>query len=1829
MRVGDPCWLRAPKGQTEPFSPGKIVNVQQGGDRLTVLKPDGTEAAFDLKNADVFAANPTGSNAPDHCALLHLNEPSVLENTRQRFLVDDIYTYTGKILIAVNPFKTLPIYEEDYMAKYKEKDVGAKGAMPHVFAMGEAAFKHVKRHGAPTAIIMSGESGSGKTETTKYLMRYLAWRSESISQKAEGKLTTLADAILKSNPLLEAFGNAKTVRNNNSSRFGKYVQLYFHPGAGTMVGALIRSFFLERPRVTSVTTGERCYHSFYQLLDGLPEAARGACQIKNKTAADFRVLSMSGCRTVDGVSDKAAFETLCDALLANNIGAEQQTQMWAIMSGLLHLTDVDFDDDDERHALLTKPSEPMIATAIELLGCPDALEKLTHQFIVTGATVIKRPLSAKEASQNRDAVARFLYDRLFKWLIGYINSALDGPDKTDRSTCIGLLDIFGFERFEKNSLEQLLINYSNEKLQAFFLGNVFRAEKEIHASEGVTFPTVDYANNESCVELIDKSPNGILRLLDTSCKTRAGTDKAFFEGVNAAHATHEFVRPVKVARKLPSEAFVVMHFAGAVCYEMCTGSWLSLNNDTLPIDLHEMLEKSSAPLVNALLDEPDDVASKAGAKPAAKPGGPPTALERKGSAVTAVGKRSSRFNSVSRRFVTDLSELLRELTASTAHFVRCVKPNSEQKPALFDGRMVLEQLRCLGVLDAVELMKAAFPVRIPFEVIYGRYAHKLPADLRVDEPAAFCEVVALASGLPPSSYALGLTKLFLRASQGAELEKLEDMPVDEVAALLKQKIMEWNKRKSAAVVLTRKGRIFVARRRVELRRNALLMLQRCGRGMLSRTIARTLRVQRAAQRAKEREEAKAKGAPHHDPSTVALNALEAFASAGAGHMMPQVAAGGKQHAESSGVGLGGAHGRLPYGRPPAVEKGEQPPEEMNELQKQIRELQAALMAEKATNASLRAGLTHRKDHMPEHLHESSTRNSTTGTGLPALPKPVRLNVTIERGEADGTLGAEIDEWQGQVTVAAVAKDGPAKDILCVGDEIEGVGGARCKGDIKEVLRLIIESPDVVQLAVCRRPAVPLLAHEVMLSLGNSWEPVLLTLLSSRMLVYAPVGANVGADGYSNFNAERERQTGESAALFGEVNLLKLSRLEVAEASEECPAELLLWDSEGGKYHFRYELQAGEGFENGNAVLRAYDEQIQVMIGPDAEDSTEMPEPMRKRASTVWQQGYLELAIGLDEWATRYIVVSEKERGALMLFADHQARRRNTPERLVPLRSIISATRTTGPYYFEWGITLQLLDGERLELLAPSRAEMNRWLSTLNMHASGSAALAMEEGAGGIPDTPRRCSGLSENTSKNGSMYGAPAGGGSAAAAAAAGAAGGASGGNPADSVGCASRPGALRKPVGSDVSTMSTGSDSKGGESISQSAAPRRKRASHSSSVGSSACGRSAAATSVASHTTSTTRAAEGSYVGATGVLLSGWWIIKKQKWGGKKRRYVLMLRTGGKVVLHVLYKQNDQLENSTAIKMNTILSIETSRDSKDASSLGDGFLIKTAARPYIVTFSTDVERWIAMLRQYWLKELPLNHNKQAAAAALAALSSSADAPGESDTVGGLSRTRSAPMKKSLAAKQFAENAPTGPMASRSAAELVGLTPPGGRPILAGWMEVFDHGPASAEEVTERYKSIPVSERNRRSAAAASGGGLQRSDTIAKHLKPNGGGLQRSDTIKHVNSNKGDSTARGVPTKSMGFHSYFEMVYVAIYPGQILVYYTDDSMLEARGVRQLPPYAAAPMDEALYNYEHTICIPAPNSSPDPKYDQTVWWLAPDTPEEAEKWLEVLNVEPAD
>mmetsp|Transcript_64144 Transcript_64144/g.106620 ORF Transcript_64144/g.106620 Transcript_64144/m.106620 type:complete len:1736 (-) Transcript_64144:276-5483(-) len=1131
---GEPVWIRGVKGDAEPFQPATIVNVQQGGARLTVARQDGTQQAFDANNADVFPANPSGSSAPDHCALLHLNEPSVLENSKTRYLQDGIYTYTGKILIAINPFQGLPIYSEAEMTKYVDKDVGAKGRDPHVYAIGEASYKFVKRQKQPSAIVMSGESGAGKTETTKHLMRYLAWRSETISpsKKSEGKLTTLADAILSTNPLLEAFGNAKTVRNNNSSRFGKMMRLHFEPTGG-VAGAFIKTYLLEKSRTVAITDPERNYHIYYQVLKGAPAA--GAC-LEGTPATQFRMINQSKCVDLVGVDDKVAFEQTCEAMKVLCIPEEDKTQLVTLLCALLRLGNVEFEDDDNDKATFKNNAD--IEAAEKLLGCGNLSVNLTSKRMSRGGggkrnSVYTIDYNKSQADMGRDAVVKAIYTSIFDWVVDKVNAFVSGNEKAQALPYVGLLDIFGFENFKFNSFEQLCINFANEKLQQFFLLQVFKTEEELHVQEGVAWKEVEYQDNAPCIELLEKPPNGILRQLDSECKTPNASEATFCAQINKVHAKGGFLAPTRLQRMRDEEGFIVRHYAGDVVYHTASYitkatkhlevDWLNKNNDTLQEDWLSQLSNSSIALLAGLFKPAYEAASKA--------------------------KKTSSFSSVGKRFVNDLNSLLGELKTCQAYFIRCIKPNMAQKARTFEAKMVLDQLRCSGVVEAVRVMQEAYPTRIPYEAIHGRYAPLMGEEIMNetgDNPAAFCEAIAIACEVSNRDYALGLTKLFLKAGCGGFLEELSSMDPTVVVPLLVEKIAQSKRKKGAADLIANKAIGWWRRKKYKEQRDAAALTQQAVRTMKARREYAKWSRERQARLKKEAEERARKEAEER----ARREAEEQIRKQQQAELAKLKAEEAKKKQKEQEAQMAAAiekakkeaEERVAREMAEAVRKVEEAAAEnaQRNIEKQmldmsrpdfedttnedLRTAMAASVVPPPTRVSTRrrSSSTGMHDAATEQLKALAVPESTPEdepppakvedhTDLPSMAKAKSTHVVkeetfevvIERDLPGGTLGVAVDLWDGEVTVGAITTGGPAdrEGTLVQGDIIRAVEGVIC-ATIEEVTQMVIRGSKSLRLSICRRPVTTVLESEIKMKMPTGeWEPFAFRLLSNRNIEF--------------------------------------------------------------------------------------------------------------------------------------------------------------------------------------------------------------------------------------------------------------------------------------------------------------------------------------------------------------------------------------------------------------------------------------------------------------------------------------------------------------------------------------------------------------------------------------------------------------------------------------------------------------------------------------------------------------------------------------------------------
>eukprot|EP01114_Cavostelium_apophysatum_P003447 TRINITY_DN1333_c0_g1_i2.p1 TRINITY_DN1333_c0_g1~~TRINITY_DN1333_c0_g1_i2.p1 ORF type:complete len:1215 (-),score=439.37 TRINITY_DN1333_c0_g1_i2:120-3764(-) len=665
---------------------------------------------------------------------------------------------------------------------------------PHVYAVADRAYRSLKGSGRNQSIVVSGESGAGKTQSCKYVMRFFAVIAGSEggdTSKLETNLELLESKIVQANPILEAFGNAKTLRNNNSSRFGKFTQLQFDKQF-KLKGASIVTYLLEKSRVVFQAKGERNFHIFYQMLKGASVKEREKWHLGDGKPEQFTYLTASECTTVEGVDDAHDFAANRKFMKASGIGDADQEALFEVLSGLLHLGNVNFvnviskdgkkDANTEEKVQVDSASSSSAENAAHLLGIPaEKLRSLlvTRSIVVGNKAFIAKDntyliqLSEQEAIYARDALVKYVYSALFEWLVAQINHTISTKDA---SRFIGILDISGFEIFATNSFEQFTINFANEKIQQYFNKQILQQEQEIYLLEGLKWRKVEFQDNQDVIDLIEGKRSGILALLDEECIVPKGTDKSFCAKVHTIHSgnpnlsiPHSTTKGTKnKTRLLKDEGFVVRHFAGAVCYT--TKNFLDKNNDTLHHDLENLLLSSKKDVLKASFKvlngatADDEVVDNA---------------------------NNRRFKSVSARFQKQLNHLMTELNSTISHFVRCIKPNELQKPGIFDGESVMTQLQYNGMCTALELMQIGFPTRISFDELYARYSPFMPPTLSKLKPVTFCEAVLVALDLHGGrDFQMGLTKVFFRAGKLQFLDELTSNSKDTIS-LIVGKVKKW------------------------------------------------------------------------------------------------------------------------------------------------------------------------------------------------------------------------------------------------------------------------------------------------------------------------------------------------------------------------------------------------------------------------------------------------------------------------------------------------------------------------------------------------------------------------------------------------------------------------------------------------------------------------------------------------------------------------------------------------------------------------------------------------------------------------------------------------------------------------------------------------------------------------------------------------------------------------------------------------------------------------------------------------------------------------------
>ncbi|XP_057213725.1 unconventional myosin-Id [Triplophysa rosa] len=670
----------------------------------------------------------------DFVLLDNVSLEEFMANLKLRFEKGRIYTYIGEVVVSVNPYRALNIYGRDTIEQYKGRELYERP--PHLFAIADAAYKAMKRRNKDTCIVISGESGAGKTEASKYIMQYIAAITNP-SQRAE--VERVKNMLLKSNCVLEAFGNAKTNRNDNSSRFGKYMDINFD-FKGDPIGGHINNYLLEKSRVIFQQEGERSFHSFYQMVKGAPDTQLRSLHIQRDPTV-YSYIKVGG-QIKSSINDSADFKAVNDAMRVIGFTAEEIQTVYKILATILHLGNLKFGSDGD--VILIENSK-VVAVLGDLLSTKDEnVEKaLLYRTVATGRDVIDKQHTDKEASYGRDALAKAIYERLFCWIVGRINDIIEVRNYDARvhgkNTVIGVLDIYGFEIFQNNSFEQFCINYCNEKLQQLFIQLVLKQEQEEYQREGIPWKHIDYFNNQIIVDLVEQQHKGIFAVLDEACMNVGKvTDEMFLQALDGklakhAHYTSRKLSPTDKNLEFDRD-FRIRHYAGDVTYSVV--GFIDKNKDTLFQDFKRLLYNSSNPVLKAMWPEGK-------------------------LSITEVTKRPL---TAATLFKNSMISLVEKLASKEPYYVRCIKPNEVKSPLLFEPERCKHQVEYLGLLENVRVRRAGFANRQTYPRFLQRYKmiseftwpnHDLPSDKEA--------VKRLLQGCGfDHDVAFGKTKVFIR-----------------------------------------------------------------------------------------------------------------------------------------------------------------------------------------------------------------------------------------------------------------------------------------------------------------------------------------------------------------------------------------------------------------------------------------------------------------------------------------------------------------------------------------------------------------------------------------------------------------------------------------------------------------------------------------------------------------------------------------------------------------------------------------------------------------------------------------------------------------------------------------------------------------------------------------------------------------------------------------------------------------------------------------------------------------------------------------------------------
>uniref|UniRef100_A0A3P8ZH23 Myosin, heavy chain 11a, smooth muscle n=1 Tax=Esox lucius TaxID=8010 RepID=A0A3P8ZH23_ESOLU len=770
-------WIPSEKNGFEAAS----IKEEHGEEVLVELADNGKKVT--VNKDDIQKMNPPKfSKVEDMAELTCLNEASVLHNIRERYFSGLIYTYSGLFCVVVNPYKMLPIYSEKIIEMYKGKK--RHEVPPHIYAITDNAYRNMMQDREDQSILCTGESGAGKTENTKKVIQYLALVASSHKGKKDTSAGELEKQLLQANPILEAFGNAKTIKNDNSSRFGKFIRINFDV-TGYIVGANIETYLLEKSRCIRQAKTERAFHIFYYMVAGVKDKLREELLLENFSAYRFLV---AGHVQIQGQQDDEMYEETMEAMNIMGLSDDERTGILKVCSTVLQLGNIEFKKErNQEQATMPDNTAAQKVCHLQGINVVDFTRAILTPRIKVGREVVQKAQTKEQADFAIEALAKAMYERLFRWLLARVNKALD-KTKRQGASFLGILDIAGFEIFEDNSFEQLCINYTNEKLQQLFNHTMFVLEQEEYQREGIEWSFIDFGLDlQPCIELIERpnNPPGILALLDEECWFPKATDVSFVEKLLNTQATHvKFSKPKQLKSKTE---FSVLHYAGKVDYN--ADNWLTKNMDPLNDNVTALLNNSANPFIQDLWKDADRVV------------GLETMAKMSDSSMPSGSKtKKGMFRTVGQLYKESLAKLMTTLHNTQPNFVRCIIPNHEKRSGKLDAHLVLEQLRCNGVLEGIRICRQGFPNRILFQEFRQRYeilaASAIPKGFMDGKQA--CGLMIKHLDLDPNLYRIGQSKIFFRTGVLAQLEEERDLKITVVIIAFQSRARGFLARKAFA-----------------------------------------------------------------------------------------------------------------------------------------------------------------------------------------------------------------------------------------------------------------------------------------------------------------------------------------------------------------------------------------------------------------------------------------------------------------------------------------------------------------------------------------------------------------------------------------------------------------------------------------------------------------------------------------------------------------------------------------------------------------------------------------------------------------------------------------------------------------------------------------------------------------------------------------------------------------------------------------------------------------------------------------------------------------------